>query len=148
MLTLFIGSSSEAKERKILPFLITRLHGVFFNVIPWYRAFDQGVFTLEAILNWLNKVDLAILVFTKDDERESRARKDHVSRDNVILEYGLFLSRLGRERVCILQEEGVSLPTDLSGLTVLRFKSNSNGYDLDITTEAELDLRISDIEKK
>jgi SAM-dependent methyltransferase len=147
MLSLFIGSSSEAQQRKILSFLVTRLHGVF-DVIPWYRAFDQGVFTLEAILNWVNKVDLALLVFTKDDERESRGRKDHVSRDNVILEYGLFLARLGRERVCILQEEGVSLPTDLLGLTVLRFKSNSSEHDLDVTTEAELDLRIDNIERK
>lgn len=147
MLNLFIGSSSEARERKILPFLITRLHGIF-NVIPWYRAFDHGVFTLEAILSWVNKVDLAILVFTKDDERDSRGIRDDISRDNVILEYGLFLGQLGRERVCILREEGVRLPTDLLGLTVLSFKSNTNEPGLDVTTEAELDLRISDIERK
>ncbi len=148
MLNLFIGSSSEAKQRQILPYLVTGLNDDVFKVTPWNHIFEQNVFTLEALLNWLDKVDLAILVFTKDEQRESRGRKDYVGRDNVILEYGLFLARLGRARVCILQEEGVVLPTDLSGLTVLRFKSNSTENDLDAATEAELDLRISDIKRK
>jgi predicted nucleotide-binding protein len=38
------------------------------------------------------------------------------ARQNVILELGYFLGRLGRGRVCALYEEGVELPSDYAGV--------------------------------
>ena len=34
----------------------------------------------------------------------------------MIFEFGFFIGRLGRERVCCLYKRGVTIPTDLAGL--------------------------------
>ena len=65
-------------------------------------------------------VGFAIVLLTADDrggttscpydEQKPRARQ------NVILELGYFLGRLGRNRVCALFEPGVEIPSDYSGV--------------------------------
>ncbi len=61
--------------------------------------------------------DYAVVLLTADDrgglanEKELRAR----ARQNVVFEWGYFLGRINRERVCALYEEGVELPSDLGG---------------------------------
>ena len=59
MLTLFIGSSTEAKENLILPQLIRRL-GDKSDVRPWYQGVDQGRFTLKPSQNVLFKADTSV----------------------------------------------------------------------------------------
>jgi SAM-dependent methyltransferase len=147
VLTLFIGSSSEAKQRGIVPKLVAELSGRF-TVRPWYSVFEQGRFTLETLLDLVKKIDLALLVFAKDDAREFRGTADAITRDNVLLEYGLFLAQLERDRVWILMEEGVALPTDLNGLAVSTFRSDPDGRGNDPVLSAGLDLRIGEIQKK
>ena len=141
----FIGSSSEAKDRGIVPTLTVGLSKDF-DILPWDEAFDQGRFTLEALLDRSKEVDAAILVFAKDDIRESRTAVGQVTRDNVILEAGLFLAQLDRERVWILAEEGVELPGDFGGLTVSLFRSVPD--DGGTVMNAELALRINDIKEQ
>ena len=48
------------------------------------------------------------------------------ARENVILELGFFLGRLGRQRVCALYKEGVSIPSDYNG--VLFVKVDPDGH--------------------
>ena len=50
------------------------------------------------------------LVDTPFDQQKLRARQ------NVILELGFFIGKLGRERVCALCEENVEIPSDYSGV--------------------------------
>ena len=49
---------------------------------------------------------------------ESRARQ------NVILEFGYFINKLGRENVCCLYQEGMELPSDMSGIEPISFKES------------------------
>ncbi|MBS1808734.1 MAG: nucleotide-binding protein [Acidobacteria bacterium] len=149
MLNLFIGSSSEAKERGIIPKLVAGLNNRYgFMPRPWYEVFDQGMFILETLLKVANEIDIALLVFSKDDERESRGSKNQITRDNVVLEYGLFLAQLGRERVWVLKEEGVTLPTDLNGLNYKVFRSEPDSNGNDPVLAADLDLQIAEIRNK
>jgi SAM-dependent methyltransferase len=60
---------------------------------------------------------LQIFIFAKDDEVTIRGEPGHSARGNVLLEYGIFVARLGRERVLILEEDGVNLPSDVLGMT-------------------------------
>ncbi len=116
--TVFIGSSSEA-----LP-IVNRLVGFLgsdFDVHPWNQSFPPGEYTLTALFQQVERTDAAIFIFAKDDEVTIRGELGHSARGNVLLEYGLFVARLGRERVLILEEEGVNLPSDVFGITTASF---------------------------
>lgn len=60
----------------------------------------------------------AICLFTSDDF--GRAKKDADdkprARQNVVLETGYFMGRLGRDHVVLLADNGVEMPSDLSGV--------------------------------
>jgi predicted nucleotide-binding protein len=62
--------------------------------------------------------DSAVIVMTGDDlDAEGLAR----ARENVMHEIGYFQGRLGAKRVCLLHEEGVSIPSNLAGIVYVPF---------------------------
>jgi predicted nucleotide-binding protein len=48
------------------------------------------------------------------------------ARQNVILEFGYFIGRLGRSRVCCLYKGGLKLPSDMHGICYLHFNESVN----------------------
>jgi predicted nucleotide-binding protein len=67
-------------------------------------------------------VQFAVVLLTADDlgkPRESNQEAQLRARQNVILELGYFLGKLGRARVCALYESGVELPSDYQGVLFL-----------------------------
>jgi predicted nucleotide-binding protein len=60
----------------------------------------------------------AVVLLTSDDEGRKRGESTlHPrARQNVVLELGYFLARLGSHRVCALYVPGVELPSDIQGL--------------------------------
>jgi predicted nucleotide-binding protein len=46
------------------------------------------------------------------------------ARQNVILEFGYFIGRLGRSRVCCLYKGDLELPSDMHGICYLRFEKS------------------------
>lgn len=60
----------------------------------------------------------AICLFTADDY--GRAKKDITdntrARQNVVLETGYFMGKLGRDHVVLLADKGIEMPSDLSGV--------------------------------
>lgn len=44
------------------------------------------------------------------------------ARQNDVLEMGFFFGRLGRERVCVVYESGVELPSDVGGILYVQYK--------------------------
>jgi predicted nucleotide-binding protein len=65
-------------------------------------------------------VGFAVVLLTSDDRggaiSETNEAQKPRARQNVILELGYFLGRLGRNRVCALYEPGVEIPSDYSGV--------------------------------
>jgi predicted nucleotide-binding protein len=65
----------------------------------------------------------AIVLMTPDDRGGLRAEVTEVqkfrARQNVVLELGYFLGRLGRARVCALYRSDVEIPSDYSGVLYL-----------------------------
>jgi predicted nucleotide-binding protein len=62
------------------------------------------------------------VLLTGDDEARQRGAEQELrlrARQNVILELGFFVGALGRQRVVLLYEEGVELPSDISGVLYL-----------------------------
>ncbi|NCA66840.1 MAG: hypothetical protein EOM87_02105 [Clostridia bacterium] len=85
---------------------------------------NQGKTIIEKIEANSN-VGGAISLFTADDvgkaseETEEKAR----ARQNVVLETGYFMGKLGREHVVIIAAQGIELPSDLQGIIYID-KSN------------------------
>ena len=63
-------------------------------------------------------VAFAVVLLTPDDEGRSRGIGELIprARQNVVLELGYFLARLGRDRVCALKRGDVEIPSDFAGV--------------------------------
>jgi hypothetical protein len=98
------------------------------HVEPWTTSFNPGTTTLERLLELTREVDFAAFVFAPDDwTTNSPPAGDRVGsgqaspRDNVVFEAGLFGAALGMRRTFILHAREAKLPTDLFGLTCVRY---------------------------
>jgi len=131
---IFLGSSG--KQQKLVQAL-TRGLGDVAHVEPWTTSFNPGTTTLERLLELTHEVDFAAFVFARDDwTTNSQPASDPAGsgqaspRDNVVFEAGLFGGALGMRRTFILHASGAKLPSDLLGLTCVRYG--------DATTAAEI----------
>ncbi len=130
---IFLGSSG--KQAKLLQAL-TRGLGEVAHVDPWTTSFQPGTSTLERLLELTREVDFAAFVFAQDDftavntTTPTEGAGQAAPRDNVVFEAGLFGGVLGMRRTFILHAKGAKLPTDLLGLTCVRYE--------DATTAAEI----------
>ncbi|MFL5114982.1 MAG: TIR domain-containing protein [Microvirga sp.] len=122
---IFLGSSG--KQEKLLQALTRGLESVA-DVEPWTTSFNPGTTTLQRLLDLTREVDFAAFVFARDDwTSESTPASDPAEqgqaspRDNVVFEAGLFGSALGMHRTFILHASGSKLPSDLLGLTSVRY---------------------------
>jgi hypothetical protein len=122
---IFLGSST--KQASLLDALTEGLADVA-RVEPWMTSFNPGTSTLDRLLELTREVDFAAFVFAQDDwtsaapAASSDADTGLASpRDNVVFEAGLFGGVLGMRRTFILHARGSKLPTDLLGLTCVRY---------------------------
>ena len=114
---IFIGSSVE--KLNIAEFVQSNLEHVSYPEIWSQNIFELSSTTIESLFESLNNTDFAIFILSPDDIVEIRSKKEATARDNVIFELGLFMGKLGRDRVfyIIPRNEKIHLPTDLLGIT-------------------------------
>src|SRR5690349_17410186 len=120
---IFLGSSGQ--QEKLLHALTRGLQDIA-EVEPWTTVFNPGVSTLERLVELTREVDFAAFVFAHDDWTTGGTSPDGAPgeaspRDNVVFEAGLFGGALGIRRTFILHAHGAKLPTDLLGLTSIRY---------------------------
>jgi hypothetical protein len=120
---IFLGSSGQ--QEKLLLALTRGLQDLA-DVEPWTIVFNPGVSTLDRLVELTREVDFAAFVFAQDDWTTRGAAPDAAAgqaspRDNVVFEAGLFGGALGMRRTFILHANGAKLPTDLLGLTTIRY---------------------------
>lgn len=77
--------------------------------------------------------DFAVFVFQPDDLTESRGKQEHVVRDNVLFELGLFIGAIGVKRCFIVKPRGeeLKLPSDLLGITLAEYDSQRTDHNVD-----------------
>jgi hypothetical protein len=131
---IFLGSSG--KQAKLLQGLTRGLEDCA-HVEPWTTSFNPGTTTLDRLVELAHEVDFAAFVFARDDwttasptASPSPDAGQDSPRDNVVFEAGLFGGVLGMPRTFILHARGSKLPSDLLGLTCIRYG--------DATTPAEM----------
>jgi hypothetical protein len=122
---IFLGSSG--KQEKLLQALTRGLEDIA-HVEPWTTSFNPGTTTLERLLELAHEVDFAAFVFARDDWTTDSPSPSPPTesgqaspRDNVVFEAGLFGGTLGMRRTFILHANGAKLPSDLLGLTCVRY---------------------------
>lgn len=104
-----------------------------FEITVWKNGtFKLSSTTIDDLVEKSSFVDFALFIFTPDDISEIRSRKEHVVRDNVIFEMGLFVGAIGKCRSFILKPRGIDmhLPTDLLGVTPADYDSSRSDGDL------------------
>ena len=115
------------------------------------QLISSGQTIIEKLEEYTKQANFGIVLATPDDigyPRDDESKKQYRVRQNVVLELGMLLSRIGREKVAILlsQSENMERPSDLEGLIYIPFKNNveetklslakemqNNGYKLDIS---------------
>src|SRR5690349_2440374 len=114
---IFVGSSTLGL--KVAQAIQVNLEQ-FAEVIIWdQEVFGASSYTLEVVERMSKSADFGVFVMTPDDLRKKSGKVTPVPRDNVILEYGVFLGALGRMRSFLIvpsDVEDLVLPTDLAGL--------------------------------
>jgi hypothetical protein len=88
------------------------------EVIILHEEANEGQTIVEKFEKHAN-VGFAIVLLTPDDFGRSAKHPDKTqlrARQNVILELGIFIGKLGRKRVCPLYVDGVELPSDIHGV--------------------------------
>lgn len=88
---------------------------------------SEGATLIEKLEKYArDDVRFAVVLATPDDEGNARGKPDERkfrARQNVVLELGVLLAKLGRSRVAILikDQEHMERPSDLQGLIYLAF---------------------------
>ena len=135
---IFLGSSG--KQDKLVQALTRGLEGVA-HVEPWTTSFNPGTTTLERLLELAQEVDFAAFAFARDDwttnsTSASPTESGQASpRDNVVFEAGLFGGTLGMHRTFILHANGSKLPSDLLGLTCVRYGEATSAVEMRVVNQ-------------
>ncbi len=97
---------------------------------------SRGQTIIDKFEESAGEAGFAIVLLTPDDvaARKGESKIKPRARQNVILELGYFLGRLGRERVRVLHKEKVELPSDIHGIIYVTM-DNSNGWQLELGKE-------------
>jgi hypothetical protein len=122
---IFLGSSG--KQAELVEAIARGLEDVA-DMEPWMTTFNPGRSTLDRLVELSQEVDFAVFVFAQDDWTTTDASQSSQAspRDNVVFEAGLFGGALGIRRTFILHANDAKLPTDLLGLTSIRYEA-ANG---------------------
>lgn len=105
------------------------LHEIGLQPVVLHRQADEGMTIIEKFEKH-SDVGYAFVLLTPDEiaylvadeHKPDRERKKEVrARPNVIFEFGYFVAKLGRSRVCCLHTGNVSLPSDVGGVIYKRY---------------------------
>jgi len=112
------GHDGEAKEAVARFIEKLELEPIILHEQP-----NQGRTVIEKFEVSSTDVAFAVVLLTPDDIGSAANSPDLLARarQNVILELGYFLGRLGRTRVCALHKESIELPSDFDGVIYIPF---------------------------
>ena len=116
----FVVYGHDTTARDQLELLLLRMNikpVILSNMAP------DGKTIIEALIANTD-VPYAVVLLTPDDEGHIAGKEDDKkfrARQNVVLELGMFLAKLGREKVAILHKGSLELPSDINGLIYISF---------------------------
>lgn len=127
-LRIFIGSSFELKQcAQIIQAILQELDSSI-EVWGWWRddVFKPGDTHIESLFEAISRTNAAILIFAEDDRVEKRGVNSWATRDNILLEFGMFAAVHGRKSVMLAKLGNPVIPTDLSGINFVPIEKCEN----------------------
>ena len=98
-----------------------------------------GQTIIEKLEEYSEEIGYAIVLATPDDEGKAKSEESYKSRvrQNVVLELGMFLAKLGREKVAILLKESLNFerPSDIKGLIYIPFEKKVDEVAINLIRE-------------
>jgi len=116
--TVFIIHGHDNGLKTQIQLLLTRA-GV--NNIVLHEQPDKGRTIIDKLVEESSNSNYAIALLSPDDMLFDGSKR---ARQNVILEIGYFIGRLGKERVRILKKGDIEIPSDLQGILYENFDSS------------------------
>jgi predicted nucleotide-binding protein/O-acetyl-ADP-ribose deacetylase (regulator of RNase III) len=118
---IFLASSTPAKKR--MHDIAGWLKDWDAEPLPWDKVglFQPGDYILERLLDISQNVDGALMLFGDEDREWYHEGAQPQPRDNVLIEYGIFASQLGRDRTVVCRIGDPKNASDLAGLIFLQF---------------------------
>jgi hypothetical protein len=117
------GHAEEPKKA-----VATFLRALQLEVVILHEKANEGQTIIEKFEKH-SDVGFAVVLLTPDDVGASALQPEQTqrrARQNVILELGYFLAKLGRNRVCCLYVEGVELPSDYHGVLYVPYDADGD----------------------
>ncbi|MDR3445046.1 MULTISPECIES: nucleotide-binding protein [unclassified Dyella] len=131
-----VHGSNEAAKTRVARF-VERFK---LNAIILHEQPNRGRTIIEKFEKSAAEVGFAVVLLTADDigaPKESPDQAKPRARQNVLLELGYFTASLGRDRVCVLYEKGVEIPTDYLGVVYTEF-DEAGGWQLGLAREMKV----------
>lgn len=113
-----VHGHDEAPRETVARFITT----VGLQPVILHEQANRGM-TIPEKLVANGNVGFAIVLLTPDDLGRAKTAKEETprARQNVILELGYFVGRLGRDRVCALLKDEIEIPSDYMGVVYTNF---------------------------
>jgi hypothetical protein len=147
-LEIFIGSSSESKKNaQYVQELIMEIEPEAGIRAWWSGVFFPGDTHIESLLKAVPKTNAAILIFAEDDRANKRGEDIWITRDNILVEYGIFAAAHGRDNVALARLGNPSVPSDLSGMNLVSLQKSENAEDFKEHNRAEIRRWIEQIKR-
>lgn len=109
----FIVHGHEDGPREMVARFLSQ---VAFEPVILHEQASQGRTIIEKVERH-GDVPFAVVILTPDDEGSKRGAAPRPrARQNVVLELGYFIGRLGRDKVCALKQGDLELPSDYAGV--------------------------------
>ena len=128
-----VHGHDEATKEKVARFV----EKLGLSVVILHEQSSQGMTLIEKLETYSDKAGYAIALFTPDDvgyplgqEGNQQAR----ARQNVVLEMGYFVGKIGRSKVCLLHKGALELPSDVLGV-VYAAMDETSGWQLTLARE-------------
>ncbi len=122
----FVVYGHDTQARNELEVMLRRwgLEPLILDQLP-----SEGQTIIEKLEKYTAEGNFAVALATPDDEgyrSDHPDEKAYRARQNVVLELGMLLAKLGRSRVAILlkQQDKMERPTDIQGLIYIPFKDS------------------------
>jgi Predicted nucleotide-binding protein containing TIR-like domain len=135
------GHDGEAREA-----VARYLTMIGFDPIILNEQANKGRTVIEKV-EAHSDVGFAVVLLTADDVGRANAEKklEPRARQNVLLELGYFLARLGRANVCAFRKGDVSIPSDFAG--VVWESMDGDGWKLKLARELKAAGHTVDVSK-